>query len=65
MAHILGRAGIPMVLVARRGERLQALAQQYPNVEVLVADLLRDVVAAQPAGVGAAHARQDVPGSSP
>ncbi len=42
MAHILGRAGIPMVLVARRGERLQALAQQYSNVEVLVADLLRD-----------------------
>ena len=42
MVHILGRAGIPMVLVARRGERLQVLAQQYQNVEVLVADLLRD-----------------------
>lgn len=42
MAHILGRAGVPMVLVARRGDRLEALAQKYGNVEVIVADLLRD-----------------------
>jgi short-subunit dehydrogenase len=40
MAHMLGKAGVPMVLVARRGDRLQAIANQYKNVEVLTADLL-------------------------
>jgi len=40
MAHMLGKAGVPMVLVARRGDRLQALAQKYGNVEVIAADLL-------------------------
>ena len=29
-----------MVLVARRGDRLHALAQKYRNVEVIAADLL-------------------------
>ena len=29
-----------MVLVARRGDRLQTIADQYKNVEVLTADLL-------------------------
>jgi NADP-dependent 3-hydroxy acid dehydrogenase YdfG len=40
MAHMLGKAGVPMVLVARRGDRLQTIADQYKNVEVLTADLL-------------------------
>ncbi len=35
----LAKSGIPMVLVARRGDRLQALADQYGNCEVFVADL--------------------------
>jgi short-subunit dehydrogenase len=39
MVHALGRAGVPMVLVARREDRLRALAGQYPGVSVLVADL--------------------------
>ena len=38
--HQLSRAGIPCVLVARRGDRLEQLAQQYSTCEVLVADLL-------------------------
>lgn len=39
VAHKLGKAGVGMVLVARRKDRLEAIAAQYPNVEVLVADL--------------------------
>jgi len=39
VAHKLGKAGVGMVLVARRKDRLDAIAAQYPNVEVLVADL--------------------------
>ena len=42
MAHTLGAAGVAMVLVARRADRLEAIAQQYRNVEVLVADLATD-----------------------
>ncbi|MEI8160218.1 MAG: SDR family oxidoreductase [Actinobacteria bacterium] len=38
--HQLSRAGIPCVLVARRGDRLEQLAQTYSTCEVLVADLL-------------------------
>jgi short-subunit dehydrogenase len=38
--HQLSRAGIPCVLVARRGDRLEQLAQKYSTCEVLVADLL-------------------------
>ncbi|MEY4820250.1 MAG: hypothetical protein RL200_962, partial [Actinomycetota bacterium] len=34
MAHMLGKAGV------RRGDRLQTIADQYKNVEVLTADLL-------------------------
>jgi len=37
--HLLGRSGVPCVLVARRRERLEHLAAKYPNCEVLVADL--------------------------
>ena len=39
MVHLLGKAKVSMVLVARREDRLRQLAEQYPNVEVLPADL--------------------------
>ena len=47
IAHKLGKAGVGMVLVARRKDRLDAMAAKYPNVEVLAADLTTD------AGLGA------------
>jgi short-subunit dehydrogenase len=39
MVRLLGEAGIPQVIVARRVERLEELAKGYSNVEVLAADL--------------------------
>jgi uncharacterized protein len=39
IARLLGASGIPTVIVARRGERLEALAEQIPTLEPLVADL--------------------------
>jgi uncharacterized protein len=39
MVHLLGEAGIPQVIVARRVDRLEELADGYSNVEVLAADL--------------------------
>ncbi len=39
MATLLGQAGVPAVLVARRADRLQELADRYPGFEVLAADL--------------------------
>lgn len=42
-AHILGAAGIPCVVVARRGDRLRELAERYAGFEVLEADLQSDV----------------------
>ena len=39
MAKLLGEAGVPTVLVARRVERLQAIADRYDGFEVLEADL--------------------------
>ncbi|NDF82059.1 MAG: SDR family oxidoreductase [Actinobacteria bacterium] len=51
LAHKLGKAGVGMVLVARRKERLDAIAAQYANCEVLAADLTTD------AGVGAVLTR--------
>lgn len=39
IAHKLGKAGVAMVLVARRKERMETIAERYKNVEVLPADL--------------------------
>jgi len=39
MANLLGDAGIPTVLVARRADRLKVLADRYPGFEVLATDL--------------------------
>lgn len=39
IARLLGKSRIPMVVVARRGDRLEALATMYPNIEVIIADL--------------------------
>lgn len=39
VARSLGTRGVPQVVVARRGERLEQLAAELPSVEVLVADL--------------------------
>jgi short-subunit dehydrogenase len=39
MTHLLGEAGIPQVIVARRVDRLKEIAAGYSNVEVLAADL--------------------------
>lgn len=39
VANKLGKAGVGMVLVARRKDRLDAIAAKFPSVEVLVADL--------------------------
>lgn len=42
MARRLGRAGVATTVVARRAERLAALAAEFPSIEVLVADLATD-----------------------
>jgi uncharacterized protein len=39
MVRLLGEAGVPTVVVARRTDRLQELAQRYAGIEVLSADL--------------------------
>lgn len=39
MAELLGAQGIPTVIVARRDDRLQELAERFPCLEVLAADL--------------------------
>ncbi len=39
MAELLGAAGIPTVVVARRTDRLQQLAERFACIEVLAADL--------------------------
>jgi short-subunit dehydrogenase len=39
MVQLLGEAGIPQVIVARRVDRLDELAARYEGVEVLAADL--------------------------
>src|SRR5258705_7230079 len=39
MVQLLGEAGVPQVIVARRVDRLDELAARYKNVEVLAADL--------------------------
>ncbi len=40
MARQLADAGVPVVVVARRADRLQAIADEFDGVEVLTADLL-------------------------
>ena len=50
-ANILGQAGVPCVVVARRGDRLRDLAGRYAGFEVLEADLQTD------AGIAAVAAR--------
>lgn len=40
LARLLGEAGVPTVLVARRGDRLAEIAARYDGFEVLEADLL-------------------------
>ena len=42
MVQILGEAGVPQVIVARRADRLEELASRYDGVEVLAADLTTD-----------------------
>jgi len=42
MAGMLADAGVSVVAVARRADRLAALAERHPGVEVLVADLSTD-----------------------
>ena len=42
MAVLLGQSGVACVLVARRGDRLQEIADRYSNFEVLEADLTTD-----------------------
>ncbi len=42
MAELLAEAGVATVVVARRAERLEAMAARHPSVEVLVADLASD-----------------------
>lgn len=39
IARLLGEAGVPTVLVARRGDRLREIAGRYDGFEVLEADL--------------------------
>ena len=50
-AHLLGNAGVPCVLVARRTERLAQIASRYPGFEVLSADLFQQL------GIDAVNAR--------
>lgn len=50
-ARLLASAGVPVVVVARRRDRLEELAREFPNVEVLAADLQTD------AGLAAVSAR--------
>ncbi len=38
-ARLLGAAAVPTIIVARRGERLNELARQFPSLSPMVADL--------------------------
>jgi short-subunit dehydrogenase len=55
MVRVLGEAGIPQIIVARRVDRMEDLADRYADVEVLVADLTT------PNGVGAVVERVTAP----
>lgn len=60
-ATILGEAGVPCVVVARRGDRLADLARRFPGFEVLEADLQSpDGVAAVGARIAATTAPVDL-----
>jgi len=55
MARLLGEAGVPTVLVARRADRLEEIADRYEGFEVLEADLVTaDGQAATVARIGSA-----------
>ena len=57
MARLLGEAGVPTVLVARRAGRLEEIAERYDGFEALEADLLT------PEGQAATAARVTSPAS--
>lgn len=60
-AQALGNAGVSCVLVARRADRLQDIANRYPNFEVLPADLFTtEGIAAVNARIGASDAPVDL-----
>ncbi len=61
MARLLGEAGVPTVLVARRADRLVEMADGYDDFEVLEADLLTaDGQAATTARIGSTDAPIDL-----
>ena len=51
MAIQLATSGVPVIAVARRRDRLEQLAAQFKNIEVMVADL------STPEGVGQVESR--------
>ena len=58
MARLLGEAGVPTVLVARRVDRLEEIAARYDGFEVLEADLGTadgQAVTAERIEIGRAH----------
>lgn len=58
LARLLGEAGVPTTLVARRGDRLREIAERYDGFEVLEADL---ITAAGRAATAARIASTDEP----
>jgi uncharacterized protein len=61
MAEMLGAAGVPTVLVARRAERLEEIAARHHGFEVLAADLTTaDGQAAVAERIGSADQRIDL-----
>jgi short-subunit dehydrogenase len=61
MARLLGEAGVPTVLVARRVDKLEALAERYDGFEVLEADLVTpEGQAATAERIGSADAPVDL-----
>ncbi len=52
-ARLLGAAAVPTIIVARRGERLNELARQFPSLSPMVADLGTAEGVARVAGIKA------------